>query len=75
MNPERRRAGRRIRRDRRIAARFDAMCANLGIEPMPWQRDLALAALRGEIPTTSRARRAGWSTVHRLIDTARGRHG
>lgn len=72
MNAERRRAGRRIRRDCRIAARFDAMCARLDIQPMPWQRDLALAALRGEkLETVQRGRRQGWSTVQRLIREAR----
>lgn len=59
MNRERRIAGRRIRRRRRIVARLDATISALDVKITPWQRVMLLAALDGEQPHLMRGRRYG----------------
>lgn len=68
MRRERRIEGRRIRRRRRIAARLDETARRMGLYLLPWQRDVAVAWIDGERPAVVRARRAGWSTLARVVE-------
>jgi hypothetical protein len=59
MNAERRRAGRAIRRRRRIAAPLDGVLKGTGLVLLPWQREIAIRVLDGEQFVMSRGRKAG----------------
>lgn len=53
------------------ADRVDAFAKSAGVELMPWQRDVAAAALSGEPMVLGRGRRAGMSTVERIVEGVR----
>lgn len=71
MNRERRIAGRRIRRRRRIGVRLDRMAERMGLDLIPWQRDLAIAALDGATLTLVGGRKSGITTTRRAVDRVR----
>ena len=56
-----------------IDARIDAVCAELGIEPLPWQRAYLRAVMRGERPVIVRGRKAGFTTLQRIATDALAR--
>lgn len=53
---------------------IDDVCESLGIDLLPWQRDLAQQILdgyeRGERVHVARGRQVGMRTVHRVVDEA-----
>ena len=53
------------------ADRVDAFAKSTGVELMPWQRDVAAAALSGAPMVLGRGRRAGMSTVDRIVEGVR----
>lgn len=54
-----------------VGDRVDAFAESIGIELMPWQREIAVAALSGEEIAFVRGRRAGMSTVQRIVEGTR----
>lgn len=63
MLRDRRIAGRRIRRRRRIAARIDALTAADGFYLLSWQREALVSWIDGDRPVYPTGRRAGRSTL------------
>lgn len=59
-----------------VAERVDAMAAKMGLELLPWQRELAIAALEtnqsGYITIQQRSQQAGKTTVQRVVAELRG---
>ena len=50
------------------ADRVDAFAKSVDIELMPWQRDVAVAALSGEPMVLVGGRRGGMNTVERIAE-------
>lgn len=53
------------------AERVDAFAKSVGIELMPWQRDVAVRALAGEPITLAGGRRSGMTTARRIAEGVR----
>lgn len=53
------------------ADRVDAFAKSVGIQLMPWQRDVAVAALSGEPMVLAGGRRGGMNTVERIVEGVR----
>ncbi|WP_417555616.1 hypothetical protein [Microbacterium sp.] len=56
------------------AEKVDAFARSIGIDLMPWQRDLAVTLLSGDhtaLSVLSVARRGGLRTVRRVVEGAR----
>lgn len=51
--------------------RIDEAARSLGIDLLPWQRDVGQRILNGETVITVGGRRAGRATLKRVIDKAR----
>lgn len=53
------------------AEKVDAFARRIGVELMPWQRELAIKMLRAEPVIFPAGRRAGMGTVRRVVGGAR----
>ena len=53
------------------AEKVDAFARSIGVELMPWQRELAIKMLRAEPVIFPAGRRAGMGTVRRVVGGAR----
>lgn len=53
------------------AEKVDAFAQSIGVELMPWQRELAIKMLRAEPVIFQAGRRAGMGTVRRVVGGAR----
>ncbi|MFJ2502569.1 hypothetical protein [Microbacterium sp. NPDC087592] len=53
------------------ADRVDAFAQSVGLELMPWQRDVAVRALSGEPITLVGGRRSGMTTARRIAEGVR----
>ncbi|QIG59056.1 hypothetical protein SEA_SADLAD_50 [Microbacterium phage SadLad] len=59
----------------KAADAVEAAAARMGIRLLPWQHDYAVLAVMGQAPVMGMPKRAGKSTVHRVIDEARSPRG
>lgn len=71
MDRERRLAGRRVRRRRRIAARLDAFAEAAGVPLLPWQREWAVSILDGDMVVLVGGRRGGRAVTLRTVQDYR----
>lgn len=62
---------RRLARRSEIAERVDVAAARLGLELLPWQRELAINAILGEVMALQGGRRGGRWAVGRVIEESR----
>ncbi len=53
------------------ADRVDAFAKSIGIELMPWQRDVAVRALSGQSVVRVGGRRAGMAMIDRIVEGVR----
>lgn len=53
------------------AEKVDAFAQSIGVELMPWQRELAIKMLRAEPVIVPAGRRAGMGMVRRVVGGAR----